>query len=230
MSELDVIRDTAQQLLIVPTLSGEKDNFLLDRTQRIVRNVEHICRLPELTANNLLIDRFCLIAAAWFSDTGFAKYLDEQDLSSRIVLSDITAADIRDFSTQIVNDKLSGALNGQKIDKINKIIIESSNRFTNMTEAMVLSDARNLDDIGAVGIFNEFRRYVVHGRGVTDVLQSWKRKIDYQYWQARLKEGFRFDSVRQLAQQRFEAAQFFMNHLSDENNAKDIEELILETL
>lgn len=230
MSELDVIRDTAQQLLIVPTLSGEKDNFLLDRTQRIVRNVEHICRLPELTANNLLIDRFCLIAAAWFSDTGFAKYLDEQDLSSRIVLSDITAADIRDFSTQIVNDKLSGALNGQKIDKIDKIIIESSNRFTNMTEAMVLSDARNLDDIGAVGIFNEFRRYVVHGRGVADVLQSWKRKIDYQYWQARLKEGFRFDSVRQLAQQRFEAAQFFMNHLSDENNAKDIEELILETL
>ena len=64
MSELDIIREIAQQVLVVPTLKGTKDNSLWDRTQRLVRNVEHICRLPEVAKLEAQIDRFCLIAAA----------------------------------------------------------------------------------------------------------------------------------------------------------------------
>jgi len=230
MSEIDVIRQIAQQVLIVPTISGQKDNWLWDRTQRIVRNVEHICRLPEIAQADVSIDRFCLIAATYFSDAGFARYSDAQDTAARFVLADVSISDLRDFSTQIVTDKLSGAVAGPKIDKINKIIHESSDRTTKMIEAMILSDGRNLDDMGAVGIFNEFRRYVVHGKGATDALESWKRKIDYRYWEARLKESFRFEAVRKIATQRFSAAEYFMNQLLVENSAKDLEELVLESL
>ena len=90
---------------------------------------------------------------------------------------------------------------------------------------MILSDAQNLDDMGATGIFNEFKRHVAQGKGVTDALQSWKKKIDYRYWQARLKESFRFESVRKLAQQRLSATEYFMNQLKIEHSAKDLEEL-----
>jgi hypothetical protein len=230
MSELDVIRQMAQQALNVPTLAGIKDNWLWDRTLRILRNVEHICRMPELVSQTLSIDRFCLIAATYFSDSGFAHYSDAQDVSARMVLADISLSDLCDFSTQVVSDKLAGALAGPRVDKINKIISESSNRFSTLTEAMILSDARNLDDMGAVGLYNEFRRYIIHGKGVSDVLDSWKRKVDYRYWQARLKESFRFESVRKLAEQRFTAAEYFMNQLAVENAAHDLEELLLESL
>lgn len=142
MSEMDVIRQIAQQALTVPTLAGVRDNWLWDRTLRILRNVEHICRMPELTDKNTAVDRFCLIAATYFADAGFAHYADAEDMSARLVLADISQTDLRDFSTQVVNDKLSGALAGPRIDKINKIIVESSNRFTDMTEAMILSDAQ----------------------------------------------------------------------------------------
>ncbi len=230
MSEIDVIREIAQQVMMVPTLAGTTDNWLWDRAQRLVRNVEHICRLPELTEANLPVDRFCLTAAAYFVDCGFARYADVEDTAARLVLADVSPSDLRDFSTQVVSDKLSGALAGPKIDKINKIIIESGDRFTDMVEAKILSDARSLDDMGAVGIFNEFRRYVVHGKGASDVLESWKKKVDYRYWQARLKESFRFESVRRLASQRFSAAEYFMNQLTVENSAKDLEEIIIESL
>jgi len=230
MSEIDVIREMAQQVLTVPTLAGTADNWLWDRAQRLVRNVEHICRLPELAEANLAVDRFCLTAATCFSDAGFARYADPEDTAARLVLADVTLGDLLDFSTQIVSDKLSGALAGPKIDKISRIIIESGNRFTDMTEAKILSDARNLDDMGAVGLFNEFRRYVVHGKGASDVLDSWQRKVDYRYWQARLKEGFRFESVRKLAAKRFSAAKYFMDQLGAENSASDLEKMILESL
>jgi len=230
MSELDVIRQMAQQVLNVPTLTGMQDHWLWDRTLRILRNVEHICRMPELADKAMAIDRFCLIAAGYFADSGFAHFTDAEDVSARLVLADISPSDLCDFSTQVVSDNLSGALAGPRIDKINKIIVESSNRFTEMTEAMILSDARNLDDMGAVGLFHEFRRYVIHGKGVSDVMENWKRKIDYRYWQARLKESFRFETSRKLAEQRFSAAEYFMNQLSVENAAKDLEELLLESL
>jgi hypothetical protein len=230
MSELDIIREIAQQVLVVPTLKGTKDNSLWDRTQRLVRNVEHICRLPEVVKLESQIDRFCLIAAAYFCDAGFAHYVDAEDTGKRFSLADVSADDLSDFSTQIVTDKLGGSLAGPKVDKINKIITESTDRLSKMPEAMILSDARNLDDMGAVGIFNEFRRYVVHGKGASDALQSWKRKIDYRYWDARLKESFRFESVRKLAAQRFTAAEYFMNQLAVENAARDLEELVIESL
>ncbi|MBN1124123.1 MAG: hypothetical protein JXA82_03885 [Sedimentisphaerales bacterium] len=230
MSEMDIVRDVARQVLTVPTLTGGPDSWLWDRTKRIVRNIEHICRLPELAGSDMAVDRFCLIGAGYFCDSGFARYADAQDPNARLVLADMTAGDLRDFSTQVVTDKLSGALPGPKIDKINKIIIESGDRYTEMIEAMILSDARNLDDMGSVGLFNEFRRYTIHGKGATDVLESWKRKIDYQYWEARLKESFRFESVRRVAQQRHETTEYFMNQLGTENAARDLEELIIESL
>jgi len=230
MSEIDVIREIAQQALTVNTLAGTRDSYLWDRTQRLVRNVEHICRLPEIVDANLAIDRFCLIGATYFSDAGFARYVDSGDNSARVVLADLSVTDLRDFSIQIVTDKLTSVIAGPKIDKINKIIHQSSDRFSKMTEAMILSDARNLDDMGAVGIFNEFRRYVIHGKGASDAIDSWKRKVDYRYWDARLKESFRFESVRELASRRFSAAEHFMNHLLVENSARDLEEVVLESL
>jgi len=81
-----------------------------------------------------------------------------------------------------------------------------------------------------VGLFNEFRRYVIHGRGASDVLESWQKKIEYRYWEARLKEGFRFESVRKLASKRFSAARYFMMQLGTEHSAKDLEDTILESL
>jgi hypothetical protein len=186
--------------------------------------------MPELLDKSVPVDRFCLIAATYFADAGFARWADAEDTSSRLVLSDVSQTDLRDFSTQIVTDRLSGALAGPKIEKIDKIIVESSNRFTEMIEAMILSDARNLEDMGAVGLYHEFRKYVIHGKGVAEVLDSWKRKIDYRYWQARLKESFRFESVRKLAERRFSAAEFFMNQLQVEHSARDLEELLLESL
>ncbi len=230
MSELDVIRQIAQQALTIPTLTGISDNWLWDRTLRILRTVEHICRLPELVNQAIAIDRFCLIAATYFADTGFAHYTDVENVSARLVLADISLADLCDFSTQVVSDRLVGALAGPRIDKINRIITESGNRQTAMTEAMILSDARNLEDMGAVGLFHELRRYVIHGKAVAEILESWKRKIDYGYWQARLKESYRFEPVKLLAEQRFAAAKYFMNQLATENAARDLEERLLESL
>ena len=226
MADLGVIKEIAEQVLSVPTLKGTPDRYLIDRGSRVLRHCGNISRLKDVQC--FQVDHECLNVAALFRDAGFARYANQEDKVARMVLADLTDEDLRDFSTQLVQEKLGEILNPRQMERVCSIIIESGRRETVLIEAMILADARNLDDMGAVGIFNEFRRYVVHGRGVSDALASWDRKQQYEYWTARLRESFRFDTVRRLAERRLRVAEQFMANLQQENRAADMEDLLLE--
>jgi hypothetical protein len=210
MSELEMVIELAQQALTIVAPGGSVDSSLWDRGQRLVRNAEYICQLPELAKAEVQIDHFCLMAAAYFNDTGLARYLDDQGQGVRLALSGPNGEELLDFSTQVVEEKLASVVTKTRIEKINRIITESGNHFTKMMEAMILSDARNLDDMGAAGLFNEFKGYVIGGKGACDAVRS----------------SFRFEQVRRLAEQRLSAAEYFMNQLKVETEAQDLEELI----
>jgi hypothetical protein len=226
MADLQVFKEIAEQVLKIPTLKGTPDGYLIDRAYRILRHCGGIARLSEV--QRFQIDYDSLYIAALFRDAGFAHYANQEDKVSRMVLADLTDEDTRDFSTQIVQEKLTELLAAEQLERVCCIIIESGKRNTTLIEAMILSDARNLDDMGANGIFNEMRRYVIHGRGVAEALAGWNRKIEYDYWAARLRESFRFESVRLIAEQRLITAKKFMGQLDIENKAADMEEILLK--
>jgi len=224
VSELDRVHQIARKTLTYSGPSGGQEGWLWDRTLRILRNIEHICRLPELAEQAISIDRFCLVAAAYFSDSGLVHLSGIQKTSQQGPSADMMNADLCKFSTQTVSQKLADVVTGTRIDKINKILTESFNRLTDSTEATILSDGRGLDDLGAAGLLGALRRQFLDGKGVSDILESWNRKIEYGYWRARLKESFRFDAVRLIAEQRFSAVEEFMNRLAMENAAGDLAE------
>jgi len=228
MSDLDIVRDLAREVLTISKPNCKGDSFLWDRTERLVRNVEYICGLPEVAKDRLQIDHFALIAATYFSESGVARHFGSGGTGFEGSNSN-NNDDLLDLATLVVEESLSPATSPMSISKINKIIIESRSHLPTTLEAMILSDARNLDDMGAIGIFSEFKRHIIGGKGVSNVLEAWKRKIDYKYWQARLKESFRFESVRKIAEERLCTAEYFMNQLKVENTASDLGELSVDS-
>lgn len=230
MTESDVIRQIAQRTLIVSDSSGKCDNWLWDRTVRIVKNIEHICRLPELASQAISIERSCLITAGYFCVSGLARPAAARNAAGLLSRTDISDTDLCNLSAKIVLEKLAGVLSETRIGKVSRIITESCNRFTDMTEAMILSDGRNLEDMGAVGLLHELRQHIMNGKSISEILESWKCKIEYGYWQARLKESFRYDAIRQMARQRFSAMEHFMDQLAAENSLCDLQERLAETI
>ena len=230
MSELEVVKKIAEESLAVPAPGGVTDSSLCDRARRIARNVEFICRFPEIVDGNLPVDRFCVEAAAYFCETGFARYANSKEAKAGLVLTDLSASDLCQLSSQVAADKLHGEITEGKISKISKIIIESCTKNAKLVEASILSDARGLEDLGAVGIFNEFRKLTLNGSGVSDALSAWKRKIDYRYWDIRINESFNFASSAKIAKRRFDAAEKFMSQLAGEHNGRDLEEIVIESL
>ncbi len=230
MSDLKQIQTAAERVLQVSTSGNTVDKSLLDRTRRIVNSVHMICKLPEITESNTSIDNFCLVGASWFSYSGLAGYAQSRQTFAPVDISQANPAEMNEYAAAQVAEALEKLVPKNKIEKMIEIIEDSYDRFTSIPEAMILSDARNLDDMGSVGLFNEIRKYTLNGKGVNEFLTGWKRKIDYQYWQARLTEGFRFDTVRKIAEMRFKTAQACIEQLNAEHTAKDIEEVILESL
>lgn len=224
MSELKRVMDIAYQVLTTPTPKGGPDTSLCDRAERLAANAEFICLLPELTDTNRQIDYFCLTVAAYFCDTGPASLIKNGKNQETPGVFDANSSRFLELSADIAAKKLETHLQPAKIEKIATIISESADHFTTMTEAMILSDARNLDDMGAAGVFNEIKRSAFAGKGLTGFVKSWRKKVDYGYWQARLQDGFHFDSVRRIAEQRLYSAETFITQLDTEIQAADIKE------
>ena len=82
MSDLDITRKLAKQTLTITTPNGTRESFFWDRSKRLVRNINHICRLPELANSGLQIDQFCLISAAYFNDAGLLSRLNAKNTNT----------------------------------------------------------------------------------------------------------------------------------------------------
>ena len=225
MSELVTIKELAKEVLTKSKDSLQLGRYLWERTQRMVRHIEYICELPEIAQPGLEIDRFSLLCATYFSETGLSGLLGRKNAPITYPFFKSGSDGLMELCAQIIDSKLGSILTKSQVVKIKKIISESVGHSTSMTEAMILSDARNLEDMGAVGLFNELKRFMSQGKNISDILLHWQKQIDYRYWQARLEDNFWFEDVRKLAEQRLATAWKFMNQLQTEAEARDLKAL-----
>jgi len=223
---LQNFKEIAYQTLSIPKSQNDRGTYLIDRAECILHHCNVISQLPEVS--RFQIDKKCLQIAALFNDTGFANHIGKNKKNANINLTDLSDEDQRDFSSQFVTEKLPHLLNAPQLERVCNIILAVNNRNTSLVEAMILSDARNITDMGAIGILGEMQKSITHGRSITDVTKSWKRKIEYDYWTARLRDSFRFNGVRIIAKKRLATACTFMEILEQEYNTSDFEALITE--
>ncbi|MFQ6048493.1 MAG: hypothetical protein ACE5K7_03935, partial [Phycisphaerae bacterium] len=103
---------------------------------------------------------------------------------------------------------------------------QMNDRQPERLEAAVLGDADNLDLFGPLLWWREVRRCLAEGRDMEQVITSWMRQREYHYWQARINEGLRFESSRQLARRRLAGLEMLMAKLEGEHSGRDIQEFL----
>ncbi len=54
------------------------------------------------------------------------------------------------------------------------------------------------------------------------MIDKWKRKREYRFWEARLNDSFRFEPVRALAEQRLERFGLLMEELEQQHQGADL--------
>ena len=92
------------------------------------------------------------------------------------------------------------------LDRATRLLQEMPHRSPMLDEARLLADAMNLDDFGVTGLIQQVIQLARHGEGVLQLADGLEKREQYGYWDARLKDGFHFDPIRQIARRRLDNA------------------------
>ena len=112
--------------------------------------------------------------------------------------------------------RLEGELRARLLDRTTRILHESHQRSPMLDEARLLADAVNLDDFGITGLLQQMTQLARDGEGVVQLAKGAQTREQYGYWEARLKDGFHFDPVREMARRRLDGARLVVTLLMEE--------------
>jgi hypothetical protein len=189
-----------------------------------MHNAEMVAELPELS--DAAINAEALRIAALYHDAGWAVQVRAGQVSNRRALTRPTNDIQFELAAELVESSLADMLPPQTVARASEAIRRMGDKQCDVVEAAIVSDADNLDQIGPLGFLQTFRRDVSDGRAFRHVLETWHRQQEYHYWEARIRDGIRFEPVRKLAWRRLAAMEPFMQALAQHMDGCDLAELV----
>jgi hypothetical protein len=104
------------------------------------------------------------------------------------------------------------------LDRATRLLHETPQRSPMVEDARLLADAVNLEDFGVIGLILQTIQLARQGDGIKQVADGAEKRDQYGYWEARLKDGFHFEPIRQIARQRVDHARQVAAMLLEELN------------
>jgi hypothetical protein len=222
MPELEPIIEVAKSVLIGRSPLGREDTFLFDHSMRVKVVAERLSQCREV--RDWRMDRFALSVAALFHQAATVRLDEERRTSTVYAAATMSAEDVKEYSAELVGDRLRGKLPDRQLELIQEIVRRAHDATADLAEAKVLSDADSLDDLGALGVWRDLRRYVLEGRAIEEAIRAWERREQYGYWDTRARDVFNLATARRLAESRLSAARAFMKQLARERDVSDLAE------
>jgi hypothetical protein len=107
-------------------------------------------------------------------------------------------------SAELLVGLIAGDADESLLDRTTRVLHEMPHRTPVLDEAKLLADALNLEDFGLAGMIAIAIQAGRQGEGLSQIARGIQKREQYGYWEARIKDGFHFEQVRQLAVQRLE--------------------------
>ncbi len=214
----------ARHVLTIECPESRVDLFLWEHSLRVARIARLLRHIPELA--NLELDDSVLTAAALFHDAGWADQFRTGQVKREQILTRPTTDMQRELGAVLLQENLASILPAKAVRSAADAVRECNRRNTEMLEARVLSEAENLDEVGLLYFLRLFRQYQFEGRPLGDLVQSWQRQQEYQYWEMRVNDGFRFETTKSLARERLKNVNLLMDTLASDHGVLDLERVL----
>jgi HD superfamily phosphodiesterase len=210
----------ARQLLTVAINDTSSDLWLWEHSERVMRLTQLVAGIPEVRGQNP--DLTALAAAGLFHDAGWTIEYSQGRFKHWQLLSRPTNDLQRELGAGLLQERGAHLLAAPSARLAGDAIRQCNDRRTNLLEARLLAEAEALDDVSALYVLRQFRQYQAEGRPLQQLVDSWQRQKEYRYWELRLNDGFRYDSIRAIARQRLEAVDAFIAALGRDLHGEDL--------
>lgn len=218
------IQRRAERDLIFTYGDDQQDVFLWEHSLRIMHNACTLTELPEF--RNRKLDRMALRAGALYHEAGWLCQLRQGVIKRSELLCRPTSDTQRDLGAALLEQSLADLLKPRTLAAAGMLIRQLNDRHVRSLETRLLSDADNLDDIGTLALCAMIRRSTFEGKGLSHLIQTWQRRREFHFWEARIKKSFRLEAVQQIAFQRLTRLDDFMESLARQCTGEDVSAMV----
>ncbi len=225
----DAITNRARTDLAIRTEQGEEDLYLWEHSVRVLHSSRQIGRFAAVRADSPP-DEEAIGAAALYHDAGWAVSVRDGDIKRGEVFCRSRPESHRAQGASLLERSLVGLLARESIARAVAIIRALDDREIETLEGQVVREADNLEEFGVLTLWSTIRRGALEGKGVQAVLDTWRRRKEYRFWEARLTDSFRFPPVRAVAERRLVQLERLMDTLADQQDGADLEAVLRQML
>lgn len=203
------LREYVEQALSVVDDHGTAGPRLLDDASRLWRRIE---RFIEMRLVHEGLDREALELACYAMQLPSRRSkAGAPGKPGRSTLRD-RAEEAAELLVGIAGPEADESL----LDRATRVLQEMPHRSPMLDEAKLLADAVNIEDFGVIGVAVQAIQLARQGEGVLQLAEGCDKREQYGYWEARLKDGFHFEAVRQIALRRLETTRQVCALLAEE--------------
>jgi len=217
---LDDITHRAQVDLTLVSSHGDEDPFLWEHSQRVANIALAIAAMPMIQAHDP--DETVVYAVACYHAAGWASRFRSGDVTRFDVLLSPSCNALAEEGAAMLEQRLADVLSPEQLRSASRAVRILHERDVDQIEAQIVAEARALEEFGLVSLWPTIRKGMIDGKGVQAVIDTWRRKHEYHFWPARLKDAFRFEPVRELARRRLAKLEEFMNELARQQSGSDV--------
>jgi hypothetical protein len=207
------LREYVEQALGVVDDQGTHGPRLLDDAARLWARVERFIAMHLVHEG---LDREALELACYAMQLPNRKGKGPGKGSGRGGATRSTLRDRAEESAELLVGIAGPEVDESLLDRATRILQEMPHRSPMLDEAKLLADAVNLEDFGVIGLIVQTVQLARAGEGVARLAEGCEKREQYGYWDARLKDGFHFEAVRQIALRRLSTTRQLCAILHDE--------------
>ncbi|MEK6799288.1 MAG: HD domain-containing protein [Planctomycetota bacterium] len=219
--DVDAVWKRARADLALHHSRAEPDTFLWEHSERVARTAQWISGLDELQTRTL--DAAAVVSAALYHDAGWVTRCRSGELDRLEILLTPSSAAVREDGAALLESSLRDLLPRRTLERGAEAVRACGDRSTDVMEAQVVAEADALEEFNLASIWLAVRRGAAEGKAVQAHLDTWRRKREYHYWDARLKDAFRFAATREAAKRRLTVLEEFANELDRQHRSVDLE-------
>ncbi len=218
--DFEPLHKRARADLVVPARRGDPDLFLYEHALRVARTADRLTEAPEIRQHTP--DEVAVHAASLYYASGWALRCRRGEVDRmEIMLGTLTEADDEE-GAKLMEKSLGDLAPAASLQLAGRAIRAVRDRATPLVEAHVVADAVALQDFGVLVLWPTIRRGLLDGKNVQSILDTWRRKKEYKFWEARLADSFHFRVSREVAQSRLETLERFLTDLQTQHEATDV--------
>ncbi len=218
--QLDAIWNRARADLVATTEHGDEDVFLWEHAVRVAENARRIVMLP--VVQEASPDETAVVAAALYHDAGWIVRLRNGEIKRDEILIRPMSESHREEGAALMERSLSRSLSHDSLTRASQAIRALNDRGIEPIEGQVVCEADNLEEFGVLSLWSTIRRSAIDGKGVQTLLETWRRRKEYRFWEARLNDSFRFAAVRAVAERRLKQFESLMEELERQHKGVDL--------